>query len=596
MDLNTILGQLTGLGQQRVQAANTLQQSHEADTARIQNLLTLSEQEAGAVVQRSTVNAQAEAQLAYTIGKAKEANAALAGMNPADLNNEYVRSIADFTSADEQRKALEAQRTAEMRRIEQLSSANLLENPLAYIAAQLQLPAAAARHNSMLNQEIEATQRRDSAAQNISARAQLIREKDSIIAANTADTLLGINTEKAKIAELQASAQLRQAQAANISTIGARAMESYRIAGDKFSVQSDLFNKQISVEQWKAQQAANAEARAARAEAAMDRLNAKKEEDAETAQVNARLAAASHMLGYEDPFTLRTMKILPREQQEALIKTAFDGKLGNGLAQSINVVSSLGRTQAMAATNPGLGKFVSRADQGLRSYIATEERKATSQGKKFGAEDAAAAAAQYQYDLEASSHNIGSAHALNSARWDGTGAFNPYKPEYLALVNGAESGAIPQLANNRLVPIIKVLQGQLGPTADNLRGQDMENMVKVLAKQVADGKAGVDDAAQDFVRFHQVAAAKNKDFYNYTQFGLRPQDSAIITVPAVTSFGDPYQFDAMNAAQTKSELARMAREIRMGTLGMIGTKEFPINFGATAPAFEILRRSTGVGQ
>ena len=68
MDLNTILGHLTGLGQQRVQAATTLQQSHDADTARIQNLLTLSEQEASSVVQRSMVNAQAVAQLAYTIG------------------------------------------------------------------------------------------------------------------------------------------------------------------------------------------------------------------------------------------------------------------------------------------------------------------------------------------------------------------------------------------------------------------------------------------------------------------------------------------------------------------------------------------------
>ena len=570
MDLNSILAAFTGASQQRMGQATTMQQGYEADTQRITNLLTLNEQEAGAVVQGASQVAAQQAQLDYTIGKAREANAAIAGMNPDDLNNQYVRSLAEYDTSEQQRVQLEQARSAEMRRVEQLAGANLLENPLGYIAAQLQLPGVAARHNSILNQEVEATERRDAAARNVLARTELIRAKDSIIAANTADTLLTINTAKAKVADQQAQIALRAAQADNISKIGARAMDSYRLAGETFQIQSELLNKQMTVQQWAENREAQRAARAASAAASAERLKNAKEKDAEEAWMNERLKAASAALGYQEPFTMGTVKFLPKDQQELLIKSALDGKFGGSLGESVVAVQMLGRQEAINATNPGMGKYVARTGNALRSYADEETRRAQTAGQKPKPAEVAAAASQaYEFDIANSAHSFASKSALNSKRWNDDGVFNPYKPEYLALVNGAEGGMIPQLQGNKLIPIIKTLQKDLAPSASNIRGQDMERMVQVLATQVSSGAVGLDVAARDLTALHRIAAAKNLELYNYTQFGVPQQTSAIVTVPAITAFGEPYQIDLMNPANVKLNLARMAREQRMGTIGGI---------------------------
>jgi hypothetical protein len=570
MDLNSILAQFTGASQQRMTQANTLQQSYDADTQRISGLLTTNEQEASAVVQGASQVAAQQAQLDYTIGKAREANVAIAGMNPDDLNNEYVRSIAAYDASEQQRTALEQARTQEMRRVEQLASANLLENPLAYIAAQLQLPSAAAKHNSLLNQEVEATQRRDSAARNVLARTELIRAKDSIVAANTADTLLTINTSKAKLADQQAQITLRQAQADNISKLGARAMDSYRLAGDTFQVQSDLLNKQMTVQQWAENRAAQAASRQQAFEASQARLQDKKEQDAEEAWMNERLRSASASLGYQEPFTLRTIKFLPKAQQELLVKSALDGKFGGSLGEAVVAVQSLGRQDAINATNPGMGKYVGRTSNALRAYADEEARRAQVAGQKPKPADIAAAASQaYEFEVSTSAHSFTSNATLNSKKWNDDGVFNPYKPEYLALADAAEGGMLPQLQGNKLLPIIKTLKKDLAPAASNLRGQDMERLVQVLATQVSSGDLGLDVAARDLAAFHRVAAAKNLELYNYTQFGMPQQTSAIVTIPAVSAFGEAYKFDLMNPTSVKTNLARMAREQKLGTIGGI---------------------------
>lgn len=570
MDLNSILAAFTGASQQRMGQATALQQSHDADTQRITNLLTLNEQEAGAVVQGASQVAAQQAQLDYTIGKAREANAAIAGMNPDDLNNQYVRSLAEYDTSEQQRVQLEQARSAEMRRVEQLAGANLLENPLGYIAAQLQLPGVAARHNSILNQEVEATERRDAAARNVLARTELIRAKDSIIAANTADTLLTINTAKAKVADQQAQIALRAAQADNISKLGARAMDSYRLAGETFQIQSDLLNKQMSVQQWAENREAQRAARQQAYEASQARLQDKKDKDEEDAVINERLKAASAALGYEVPFTLRSMRILPREQQELLYKTALDGKLGGDIVESLSIVEQVGRKDAISATNPGMGKLISRTSAALRTYTDRELRTAQVAGQKISQKEAVQLAGEaYSSEITHSAHSFASKSSLNSKRWNDDGVFNPYKPEYLALVNGAEGGMIPQLQGNKLIPIIKTLQKDLAPSASNIRGQDMERMVQVLATQVSSGAVGLDDATRDLTALHRIAAAKNLELYNYTQFGVAQQTSAIVTVPAITAFGEPYQIDLMNPTNVKLNLARMAREQRMGTIGGI---------------------------
>ena len=571
MDLNQLLGAFTNNANQRMGQVTATQQAFDADTQRIQSLLTVNEEEAAKVVQASAQTAAQEAAVNHKIGKAREANAALAGMNPDDLNNAYVRSIAEFDTAETQRAQLEQARSAEMRKVEQLAGTNLLDDPLGYLMAQLQLPTVAARHNSILNQENEAINRRAAAERNIIARTELIKAKDSIIAANTADTMLTINTSKAANAERAAQIELRQATADNISKIGARALDSSRLANEKFQIQSDLLNKTMSVEQWKLQREAAAQARAASAAAAADRLANAKDKDAEEAWMNEKLKAASFALGYTDPFTLGTIKFLPQAQKELLLKTALDGKFGGSLGESVSAVTSVGRPQAIAATNPGMSKFLAATTNGLRTYSDEVSRKAQASGQKLKAGEVLSEASDtYESEIVQSAQSFASKRNLNSPRWDANGVFNPYRTEYLALENAVDGGMLPQLQGNRALAIVKTLKKDLAPNASNIDGKSIERMVQVLAQQVGKGDVGIDAAATDLVKLHRVGAAKNLELYNYTQFGLPQQTSAIVTIPAVTQFSKPFQIDLMNPTSVKENLARMALESRMGSLGMAG--------------------------
>jgi hypothetical protein len=129
---------------------------------------------------------------------------------------------------------------------------------------------------------------------------------------------------------------------------------------------------------------------------------------------------------------------------------------------------------------------------------------------------------------------------------------------------------LPQLQGNRALAIVKTLKKDLAPNASNIDGKSIERMVQVLAQQVGKGDVGIDAAATDLVKLHRVGAAKNLELYNYTQFGLPQQTSAIVTIPAVTQFSKPFQIDLMNPTSVKENLARMALESRMGSLGMAG--------------------------
>lgn len=568
MDLNSLLADFTGASQERVGQLQQAQQGMDQDTARIQALLTTNEVEQAAGVQQAMAVAGQEAQINYTIGKAKEANAAIAGMDPDNLNNEYNYSLANFDVAESQRTALERARTVERTKFDELSSVNLLDNPLAYIAAQLQIPGVAARHNATLNREIEATDRRDAAHRNVVARTELVRAKDSIIAANTADAVLAANTEKAKLGQRQAEIQLRQAQADNISKIGARAMESLRVAGEIHNVNSDMLNKQMSMEQFKASQAAAAEARAARREEAAMRFEAAKEKQEDDAAFNASLAAASLALGYSVPVRARDLKHMKRAEAEALVSVAQNqGTFGGNLAESLTTVTGVGNMQAIATTNPGMAKFVQGSSMAVNMYTESEANKARTAGSAMPkqAELVARGAEAYQADVESSASQYGTTKALNSDRWDKV--HNPYKPQYLALVNAVDGGAIPQLKDNKVVAITKLLQKDLAPGADNLRGEDMTRLLQVLAKEVGSGTLGIDTAAKHVTDFHRVAAAQNKKLFNYTQFGLQSQTSAIVNLPAVNTFGEPFKIDLMDNTSVKKELSRMVRDEKRGTVG-----------------------------
>lgn len=579
MDLNNVLAGLIGAAQQRTQQIGAAQQAHAADTAQIRGLLTENEQAEAAQVQRGATVGALGAALDHRIALARQKYVAQAGMDPDVVENEYVRSIANYNAAEQERTALEQARSQEMRQVERLSSANLLENPLAYIAAQLQLPAVAARHNAILNQEVEATQRRDSARQNIAARTAMIRDKDSILAANTADQANELALRKNEMETQAAQIRLRAARADNISKVGAREMEAQRLASEAYGVRSDVFAKEMSVAQWRQQEQARQEQRAAIAEAAAERLKTAEDKAAELAATNKLIADTGRTLGYQVDLNIDMLKRMPKDRADAIYQAALTGQFGTSLPAALGTVrTAAGDIATIKRTNPGLGAFVERSSTALQAYVdrevaaeavATRAPGAKKRSDKDILEDAAAALA---VDLKYSAHSFASKKALNSAAWDDTpgGVFNAYKPEYLAMLSNVKNGSIPQLANNKVVAIVDTLSKDLPPGASNLRGKDMERIVQVLVTQIAQGQIGADTAARDLAQFHRAAAAYNATFYNYAQMGMEPQTSAIISLPPATSFGEPYKIDAMDPVTAKRVLAEAALQQRLGSVGMIG--------------------------
>lgn len=568
MDINQLLAQFTGASQQQMGQVDQQMQRMEQDTARIQGLLTTNEAEAAELIQASAQAAGQEAQVIYQAAKAKEAYTAIAGMNPEDANNQFVQSVAAYDESERVRQELEQQRAGLMRKAEGMASVNLLDNPLEYLFAQLALPTVAAQHNSVLNQEVEVTQRRDSASRNIAARAEMIRQKDSLIAVNSADTVLEINTAKAKNATRAAQIELRQATADNISKIGARSLDMYRLGSDKFNIQSDLLNKGMQLEQWKLQREAAAAAAADRKEAAALRTKDAKDKDEMEAILNERLAAASYALGYKEPFTVLSIKLLDKDKQDNLVSVAMSGQFGQNLPSALTTVRNSGQLGAIVQTNPGMGKGIEYLANGLRSYADVVTREITLGKLPKNTDVAKEAGTAYEFELASSMGQYTAPNSLSSAKWDANGVFNPYKPQYLVLADQQAGGKLPELDGNVALAAVTTLRSQLGPNDNNLRGKDMQNLVGSLVAQVAKGSVPLDVAARDLVRLHQVAAAKNLQMFNYTQLGLPQQTSAIVSLPPVTAFGNPYKMDLMNPADVKLNLAKMVREQRVGAIGL----------------------------
>lgn len=569
MDINSLLSAFTQNASNRVQQNTDMLADVNARTTQIQQLMTTNETEAAALIQESGQQAAEGAANQYKVDKVKEANAALVGMNPDDLDNEMVRSMAAFTQEQQAVQELEQQRASAMRTAEQMAGTNFLENPLQYLVAQLALPTVAAKHNSLLNQETEAVARRDRAANNITTRMQLLNSRNSAVVANVADQAHELSLRKAKLAERQATMELRNMQIENISKLGARALDAYRLAGDTFQIQSDVLNKTISLEQWKLQRQQIAEARAAAAEERKARAEAKAETDVERALLNQQLAAASAALGYATPITLTSLKQLPRDRQEQLIKVAVSGRFGSGLLESISTIEQAGVPQVITRSNPGMDNFMRGTRMGIQNYTQAVTNEALAQGQKLKpAEAVQEAADRYEQEVVASAQSFASAKSLNSATWDGT--LNPYRPQYFAVLDAVKAGQVPQLKGNAVVATLETVKAATaGAGRDNLTGKDMESLVKTVSQQVADGKLPLDKAVQDIVRFHQFAAAQNLGLYNYTQFGLPQQTSAIITVPALNMFSQPFKIDLLDPASVKKEITRMAVDQKKGTLGAL---------------------------
>lgn len=538
MDINSILRNMTAVGQAQGAAAAAAQGTYDAGTEQLMALQGTAESQARQIAANTEQTGMDAAQVNYMVNKGRENNAAVAGMNQDDQNNLYIQSLAKITEA----RAAQDVARAEYNR---LNSIGLLDNPIGYIMAQLQLPQVAKQHNAALDQEMIASSRTQETI-------KLINAKNTLAAANTADALRKVEEQKAKAAGLQAQLQLSKLQMDNISTTGQRAIQSLQLQGAGFQASKDILAVQMDAQKFKLQQESVALQRQQAYEMRQEQLKRKKMETDAEAEAMQRWAAASAMLGYATP---PNPKNLTPEQRAIIEKTGATLQLGANPLEAIENIRKAGNPQTMMQTNAGLGEMIQGSSVAIKQ--AADQLRIADKLRTFKPGEAEKeGASRWQADVYASASSYAASNPMNSPKWDTT--FNPYKPKYLAVLDATKAGAIPALKGNSALAIIEALPKD--PTQGNITGKQLDTVFQTVAQRVANGTLGADQAARDIAMLHKVSATMNREQFGYDTLGLPPQAGAFATIPPISSLGDPVKVDLMNEAAVKTALMKMASQ------------------------------------
>jgi hypothetical protein len=573
LDLNALLGQLTQSAQQR--QSNYLQQAQNMnkETEQMANLMTVNLNESRQVADQAAQTAAQEADVIYRQQQALVKASVTLGLDPDSMENELVSSMGEYDFAEAERKRVRQQ-------FNTLSQISILDNPLAYIAAQLQLPQVAARNNELV-------QMRDAAANNIQTRQQLLTQHKSAVVVNTADQVKQINLDKAANARKLADIQLREAEMENSSKLAGRRLQAFQLTDKIFDIESDLISKKLQIGQYMMSLEERREARAERAAAAAERARVKAGEEEEMAALNVQFQRVSQLLGLTTPMTVEIWKKLPdKRKAQAWLEAATTGSIGADLVSSIGFIQQQGNPAALRAANPGVATAVTGMGNALESYASTVQRTAQAKGQNLKpTEIISQAETTYVNDVIASASRPGTGNSLTSARWDQV--FNPYKAQHKMLVDEVAGNERHPLQGNEFVNmIVSTLNTSTDKQAPNLSAAEEQRALKAMADLVKKRQLAPDAAAQQIADYYRYSMAKNRDLYQYDLFNLPPQTRHFGQIDGGGLMGKPIDVDLSDPAQVKKALVEHARasEMRFGP-------------GTMVPSFtaaETLIRSGGV--
>ena len=542
LDLNALLGQLTNSAAQRQQNVVSQLETMNADTAAMQEMMTVNTQEATQVAQTSADLAARTAAVEYVRNKTMENAQAVLGLNPDDVNNQLATSMAEYNAAETQRKASKQQ-------FDKLSQISLLDNPLGWLAAQLQLPQVAAQNNA-------AVDARDAAAANITTRQQLLTAHRSAVTANTAAQVQQIKLDTAQNDLAAARIKIREAEIQNSSTIAGRKLQAYQLSDKLFDIESDLINKQLAVGQYMMSLEERREARAERAAQAAERLAALKDKNEAAALQDAGLLRVSQVLGLKIPVTTATLKY--QKNPEAWIKAAHTGTLGADLIESVKFITADGNFNALRVSNPGLATAAQSMLSGIDSYesLARKELQTANMGKTPNNKEVIAKAQEmYMDEVHNSAAKPGSAQSLLSSRFDGSdrgGVFNPYKAQHKVIVDEASSSSTHPLRTNKYLEIItQAANSPQNKNFSNISGEEEKRALTAMSELVKTGKIPASKAAEDIASYYRYSMAKNLNLYQYSLFNIEPQARYFATISGVgaVDLADPMQVKKMIVSQ-----------------------------------------------
>lgn len=541
MDLNSMLsGLLTSLSGSDA-AIKAEQPNAAATTAGMTGAAANMEGYAADSLVKGVLASQQAAEIERQKAAVGEQAQVVAGLNPDDLNNEFVRTMAELTTVRDQR-------TAEMDKYRKLTETGFLDNPVGYIFNQLELPQVVQKHNNLAMQQ-------DALAGDLATRTELLRQNKSTVTANVADATKEMQLTTAAAQESAAQANLEKLRMENFGKISASRMNELALSKDLAQNSAARFSAGMSMAQFNAMQQERTEAREERKMRMDAAAKDKAEKDAQDGALSVGLARVSGALGYPTPVTLDDFKKMPASKaKQNLYNAAIEGTFGDDLSSSIAFLSS-GNVTKMQNQDPAFVGGVQNIAAGVKSYATAVARKP--ENLKMKPEEAAKLGAdEYTMAVVASAQDPKAVAPLNSSRWDTV--FNPYRSPDATMLGLVKSGNMPQLANNSYVKVLETVAGTIPPGAGEFRGEDKTAAVKALAELVRTRKISVQQAAADLVTYTKEAAAYNQRTLKLATINMPVQQSAFMSIPGMAVLGTAAIGDTMNVASTENMLVNIA--------------------------------------
>jgi len=541
MDINKLLSALTD----QAGASNSALDANGAAAAQTTSAIGSSADSMNAAVQRSIQLSSQAAQQAAEIERQKaavgEQAQRVANLDPDNLNNSYVSTMAQLT-------ATTAQREAAMQQYRTLTETSFLDNPIGYIFNQLELPKVVQQHNNLAIQQ-------GNLESDLATRTQLLAQHKSAVSANVASAGKEAALSAAAVREAAAQAEADKIRIDNFGKISAARMNEQALLDKKLSNTATLYNAGMSMAQFKAREAELAAARKERQARMLEASKNKEIQDAQDSALAAGLARVSGALGYPAPISIDDFKKMPASKaKQKLYDAAIEGTYGDDLTSSLDFLQG-GNLLKMQANDPAFVKGLSALAAGVRSHATAIARNPLN-AKMKPEEATKEGAAQYALALANSAHDPKAVTPLNDPKWDTT--FNPYRSQDATMLSLVESGNAPALANNSYVKVLKTVAATVPPGTPEFRGQDEEKAIQTLAEMVHTRTISLQRAAADLVSYKRTAAAYNQSTLKMASLNLPVQESAYVSIPGTTALSDSVSGDTMNISSAENLLINLA--------------------------------------
>lgn len=572
MNINTLLQSLGAATQESDTRIQAEIEATRADNAKVAQLsqLNLDDMRSALGMQQDAASVKAANELATRMQL--ERAQSVAGFDPRAAEDEFTRSMAKLTAA-------QTERVTVRKEYDKLQQTNFFDDPLGYIFAQMDMPTVAAKHNSLVDLEL------DSAA-NVEMRSSMLKQYNSAVTANTANELAAQNAALAKASALESQVKLREAELSISARQAADRWKLVQMEDKLIDNKSRALNTQLNIAQAQMAMEDRREARAERIALSRERLADKRLKDEEVARVDTNLATLSARLGQVDASgrplihsqeALRKSPLTAKQKAE-FYQAAQTGMFGNDILDSLAFLAGSANSRVLARTDKGFVDMLAGVKNGITTY-QSQVRKPDKLGNSPKEKEVLPLAADaYLQSVVASASDPKAAQSLTGELFDTV--FNPYRAPHLAVVDSALSGSgkLGALKDNLLVKAVQTVQTAKGAGADGtFKGVDERRAIKVAVELGTKQGLPVKEIARQIGDYYTAATALGADLYHYESINLPTQTRYMATVDGTGVFGDPMRVDMLNAASRERAVAKLiapARAITQDTSTLFGIKKY----------------------